>query len=206
MTTHSEKSGVPGIVKIVIGLVLMFGGYWFSENVHLAFQESLAKQGIPLDIGMTFSAIGVFLVLMPLLKKFYFDPLGEAIGSRSAELEKTFSEAEALRAEMASLKADYEQRLAKTEADAREKIQAEIHAAQEMRKQLMVEASAKADEFLKKAQEDISLERDKVLKDLRVQVVNLTLQATERILGDNIDDARNRKLVQDFIERAEVPS
>jgi F-type H+-transporting ATPase subunit b len=68
----------------------------------------------------------------------------------------------------------------------------------------MAEASAKADELVRKAQEEIALEKDKVLTQLRLEVVNLTLGATEKILGASVDDEKNRKLVQEFIEKAEV--
>jgi F0F1-type ATP synthase membrane subunit b/b' len=32
------------------------------------------------------------------------------------------------------------------------------------------------------------------------------MAATEKILGENVDDARNRKLVEEFIEKVEVGS
>jgi len=188
----------------ILGLGLMAGGYYISKEVHIGFLEDLAKQGIPLDLGKTISAIGVFLIVLPLLRLFYFNPLGDAITNRTSELENTFSEAESLRQEMQKMKSDYEQRLNATEARAREEIQAQIREAQNMRQSLMAEASAKADEFLKKAQEEIAMEKERVLVDLRLGVVDMTLQATERILGENVDDAKNRKLIQEFIDTAEV--
>ena len=108
----------------------MSGGYWFSKNVELGFQKSLAEQGLPIDLGMTAAVIGVFIILFPLLKSFYFDPLAEAIQARSSELEKTFAEAENLRAEMTQMRTEYEQRISTTEQEAREQIQAQIREAQ----------------------------------------------------------------------------
>lgn len=192
------------IVLMIIGAGMMVGGYIISKQVHIGFLEDLEKQGIPLDLGKTISAIGVFMVVLPLLRIFYFNPLSDAIMNRTSELENTFSEAETLRQEMQKMKTDYEQRLTATEARAREEIQAQIREAQNMRQSLMAEASAKADEFLKKAQEEIAMEKERVLVDLRLGVVDMTLQATERILGENVDDAKNRKLIQEFIDTAEV--
>ena len=70
----------------------------------------------------------------------------------------------------------------------------------------MAEASARADELVKKAQEEIESEKARVLVALRSEVVNLTLTATEKILNENLNDDRNRKLVQEFINTVEVPS
>jgi F-type H+-transporting ATPase subunit b len=191
-------------VAMVLGAGLMVGGTWLSKNWHPDFLVSLEEQGIPLDLGKTVAVIGVFMLLFPIIKFFFLNPLMESINTRNSELENTFSEAENLRQEMSKMRTEYEQRLAQTEAQARETIQAQIREATQLRQQLMAEASAKADELVRKAQEEIALEKDKVLTQLRLEVVNLTLGATEKILGASVDDEKNRKLVQEFIEKAEV--
>ena len=191
---------------VIVGAAMAVGGVWVSQNVHIGFLEKLAEQGVPIDLGKTMSMIGMFLVLFPVLKFFYFTPLGEAIHSRTTELERTFSEAEELRAEMATMRSDYERRLAETEASAREQIQAQIREAQNLRGQLMAEASQKADEMVKRAQQEIEQERKKLFTELRLEVVNLTLLATEKVLGESVDTDKNRKLVQEFIDKVEVPA
>lgn len=60
--------------------------------------------------------------------------------------------------------------------------------------------------MIAQAQQEINLSKDKLMIELRTEVANLTLSATERILGENVDSAKNRKLVAEFIEKAEVPS
>lgn len=196
------------LILVAIGLAMAFGGYQLSTNPpeFMSFQETLQRQGIPLDLGKTVAMIGMFIALFPLLRMFYFKPLADAINNRTSELERTFSEAEELRTEMGQMRSDYEKRLAETEAAAREQIQAQIREAQALRQQLMSEAAAKADELVKKAQEEIEQEKNRVMSELRLAVVDLTLTATEKVLGENVDTAKNRKLVQDFIDKVEVPS
>jgi len=207
MSNQEKKSGgVPGIVLVVIGAIIMVAGMYFAVNVHPAFQETLAKQGIPLDLGRTIATIGVFIILFPVIRSFFLVPLGEAIGNRTTELEKTFSDAEDLRSEMKSMQSSYEKRIAETEADAREKIQAQIKEAQALRQRLEAEAVGRADELLKRAHDEIASERNKVITELRLEVVNLTLGATEKLLGENMDTDKNRRLVNDFVNKVEVPS
>ena len=191
-------------IKVIVGLIIAVGGYWLSVNWHPDFITKLNEQGIPLDLGKTVSMIGMFIALFPALNIFYFKPLGDAIHDRTTALEKTFSEAEELRAEMTQMRSDYEKRLAQTEAEAREQIQAQIREAQQLRQTLMAEASSKADELVKRANQEIEAEKNKVMADLRLEVVNLTLTATEKLLNENVDSAKNRKLVQDFIDKVEV--
>jgi len=184
----------------------MFGGGWIDQNWHPAFLETLKGQGIPFEPGKTVSVIGVFLVLFPVVKLFFLNPLTDAISQRNTELETTFADAEQLRAQMQTMRSDYEQRLAATEAEARSQIQAQIKEAQELRQSLMAEASARAEDLVKKAQEEIEGEKQKVLSEIRSEVVNLTLAASERLIGENMDTDKNRKLVAEFIDKVEVPS
>lgn len=184
----------------------MVGGFWMYKNVDMPFLHTLAEQGVPLNPGKTIATIGVFLILFKVIESFFITPLSEAINNRTQELEGTFSEAESLRTEMTKMKSDYETKLAETEAAARAQIQDEIRKAQDMRTQLVAEATSKADELKKKAMDEIAAERERVVTGLRVQTVNLALNATQKVLGGNIDEARNRKLIEEFIETAEVPA
>ncbi|MBX7131277.1 MAG: F0F1 ATP synthase subunit B [Fimbriimonadaceae bacterium] len=207
MSKSDNSSSAGKYIGIVIGVVMMVGGWYLSKQMHgNEFLTKLEEQGIPLDPGKTISAIGVFLILFPVIRSFFITPLADAIDERTTSLERTFGEAEDLRSEMTKMKQEYEQRLAQTEANAREQIQGQIREATALRQTLMAEATAKADELVKKAQEEIALEKDKVMTALRLEVVNLTLGATEKILGQSMDDEKNRRLVQEFIEKAEVTS
>ena len=192
-------------VALIVGAALMFAGMYVS-TAKLIDLSALAEQGIPLDLGKTIATVGVLLILFPVIKFFFVAPLMEAIQTRNTELEKTFSEAEELRTEMASMKSDYERRLADTEAKAREQIQAQIREAQELRKSLMAEATSRADEMVKRAQDEIEAERQKALGGIRLQVANLSLMAAEKILKESVDTERNRKIVEEFIDTVEVPA
>lgn len=200
---EQKKSGVPTPIKLVIGLVLIaVGGYLSAQPNPL---EKMAEQGVPLNLAITIATIGVFFVLFPVIDSFFVTPLHDAINARTSELESTFSEAESLRSEMTELRTSYEKRIAETEASAREQIQNQIKEAQALGNQLKAQAAAEKEEMVKKAQAEIDQEKNRVLTDLRLHVVNLTLGATERVLGENVDNDRNRKLIEEFIDKVEVP-
>ncbi|PMY12446.1 ATP synthase F0 subunit B, partial [Pseudomonas sp. FW305-BF8] len=52
--------------------------------------------------------------------------------------------------------------------------------------------------------EEISAEKAKVLAEIRTHVVDLTLQASAKVVGENMDNDRNRRMVQEFIDGIEV--
>lgn len=194
------------IVSALAGVVLMVGGMYVSKNVKLEFLEALEHQGILIDPGKTLAVIGVFLILFRVLDTFYYTPLREAINERNNSLETTFTEAASLRSEMESLRTEYESRISETEASARAEIQAEISKAQELRRTLEAEARSKADEMTRRATEEIAAEKARALGDIRLHVANLTLQATEKLLNENMDDERNRRLIDEFLDKVEVPT
>lgn len=70
---------------------------------------------------------------------------------------------------------------------------------------LLIEAAKKnAEEAAKKvvlaAKDEIAAEAEKIKKQLRVQVANLVMDVSYKILGNKIDAAINEKLVDEFIE------
>lgn len=199
MANHtSESKSSNGAINLVVGIVLVAVGF-------LALNKSIdVATGITINPGETVSMIGVLLILFPVIKTFYTQPLGDAIHQRNADLERTFTEAEQLKADMQTLRSDYERRLADTEAQAREQIQAQIREAQQLRQTLTDEAAAKANAFLAQAQAEISAERDRLIGDLRSHVVDIALDAAEKVVRENMDTERNRRMIEDFINRAEV--
>jgi F-type H+-transporting ATPase subunit b len=205
--TENKPSSGMTVVSIVFGLILMVGGMYVAKmDDVIKFQKGLAEQGIPLEPGKTVASIGVFLILFKVIESFFIVPLRDAINARNGELEATFSEVESLRSEMNTMKSDYEKRIVETEADARDKIQSQIKEAQDLRSTLVAEANAAKDSMMAKAQEELAAEKEKIMNSLRVEVVNMTLAATEKLVGKSVDSDTNRKLVADFIEKAEVPS
>lgn len=182
-----------GVVLIVVGATV------------LQHAESHVLPGIELHLGKIVSNVGVVLIFIQLINTFFYRPLSEAIQDRTKELESTFSEAEELRSNMETMRSDYETRITATEVAARDQIQEQLQKAQQLRQQVMEEAGLKADELLKKAEEQITLEKERAMNELRYKVVDLTMHATENLIGKNIDNDTNRELVKQFINQFEVP-
>ncbi len=190
-------SGLPWFVPVIVGIVLIVIGATVLANAVAPFLD--------LNFGQVVVNLGAFLVMWPVLNQFFVTPLMEAIGSRNSELEQTFSEAESLRTRMETMRSEYEARLQATEAQAREQIQAQVREAQALGQQLKSEAAERYDQMILQAEQQIAIERNRVLTDLRLTVAELTLQATEKVLGENMDTERDRRLVDEFLDKAEVP-
>lgn len=185
----------------IAGIVIIAVGVYISP---MDWTRPEVLKALGLDFGMVLTNLGIFLVFVGVLNSFFYAPFKEAIDKRNSGLEETFTEAENLKKEMGELRTSYEARLAQTEADAREQIQAQIREAQSLRQTLMAEAAARSDEMVKKAELEIEAEKQRVLGEIRGYVVDLTLTATEKLIAKNVDSATNRKLVEETIEQMAV--
>lgn len=193
------------MVKLLAAMA--FGAVFIALGLTvLASYDQSPLSGIDFNLGKVSTQIGVVLIFVPIIYLLFGKPLQAAIQERNSSLEQTFEEAEELRSRMDQLKSEYEQRLAATEASAREQIQAQIKEAQVLRDTMRAESVQQAEQMKRKAIEEIEQEKQKILTDLRLHVVNLTLMATEKLVGQTVDSAVNRKLVEDFIDKVEVPS
>ena len=145
------------------------------------------------------NAIG-FILLLAILKKFLYGPITQVLEDRRAEIRADYEAAEAEKGKMEELRADYERRLADIEAEARQRIQAAIKEAQVSREHILNEARANADAVMKRGEEELVREREKAVAEIRSQVVDLTINAASKLIERSLEDAGQRRLVDDFIK------
>jgi F-type H+-transporting ATPase subunit b len=81
-----------------------------------------------------------FLILIFVLRKYAFGPMVGVLQQRQDTIRGNFDEAEARRNEMVKLQRDYEERLAKIEDEARDKIQVAVREAQVARDEIVARA------------------------------------------------------------------
>lgn len=146
-------------------------------------------------------AVVGFVLLYMLLKKYLWLPLAAFLDSRKEDIQQTYDKVDQTRQSMESLKADYEQRLTNIEAEARAQTQAAVKEAQAMRETILAEARQQAEKILSDTRQTLQFDREQMMAQLKAQVVDITIQATEKLLSQKVDDDADRLLVADFIEQ-----
>ncbi len=140
-----------------------------------------------------------FLLLLLVLRKMVFTPIGKVLAERQQDVNSTYDQLEADRRQMEALRTDYEQRLASIEAEAREKIQGAIKDAQAARDQIVQEAQGRSREMITRAEAEVAREREQAMITFRQQVVDLAMGAATKVIGDSLDETRQRRLIDEFI-------
>jgi F-type H+-transporting ATPase subunit b len=133
------------------------------------------------------------------MAKFVFPRISDALGRRQSAIEESIDTAERTRTDAEQILAEYRERLkeAREQADeivqrARQTAESHEHEAKERGQELLAEAA-------KKAERDIEAAGKRALDDLRKEVADLTIMATEKVTRKTLDDADQRRLVEEAL-------
>ena len=156
----------------------------------------LAEAGL-LDLSLSFLAeVIAFIVMIAILARWVYPRVMTAAEARQRQVAEQLSAAERSREEA-------EQRLRDAEAslrDARAQSTQIIEGANRLGEQLRADARGKAEEdaqrIVENARRDIEAERQKALDSVRGQVADLVVAATEKVVGESLDNGRQRQLVE----------
>jgi F-type H+-transporting ATPase subunit b len=147
-----------------------------------------------------------FLLLLAVLHKIFWKKIFEHLARREESVRRTVESAEERQKEVERLAAEYRRRLEEFEREAQQRMNEEVRKAHEERARILQEAHAARMAEIEKAREEIRIERDKALVELRRHVVELTMLATRRILGEVVTPDVHEELVRRAIEELERTS
>ncbi|MFI5282794.1 MAG: F0F1 ATP synthase subunit B [Candidatus Dormibacterales bacterium] len=140
-----------------------------------------------------------FLIMLAILARYVYPEIVRLAEARQKAIAEQLREAEQSRAAAEDRLKEAEAKL----ADARKTAQSVIDAASKSGEQLRQELRQKADEESKRtveaARKEIEAERDEAVRSVRREVAGLVISATEKVIGETLDDDRHRKLIDKAI-------
>lgn len=144
-----------------------------------------------------------FLAAMVIVWKLFWGPLTRMMEERTRKISDDLERAENGRREIEALEADYHCRLAEIEEQASKQIKDAVNKGTLAREEILSGARQEAQRILEKAQQDLALERENVIRELRNQVTDLSLAAVERLLGQGLDQKVQGRLLDGFINEVD---
>ena len=149
--------------------------------------------------GLIAWTIITFLVVLFILSRTVWKPLLRALDAREQRIADAIETAERARDEAQAAVEEHRKVLAGAQAEAREIVAQAREAAERVRDGIMQEARSEAQQTVEHARSSIESEKRAALSELRREVADLAVQAAGAILDANLDDERNRRLVDDLI-------
>ncbi|MDX1972455.1 MAG: ATP synthase F0 subunit B [Candidatus Sumerlaeia bacterium] len=159
----------------------------------------LAAAGLEQLLAQVITTIVTFVLVLITLKLAFWKPVLETLDQRKNLVTQQFEEIDSRLAKAKALQAEYESKLASIQNEAREIQNKAIEEAKRIATELESNARAEAEAMLAKAKSDLSIEVEKARIQVRQEAIELTLQATGKLLKHEMNDSRQRELVAGFI-------
>jgi F-type H+-transporting ATPase subunit b len=168
-----------------------------AHTVVLAASEGsfLIKPGI----GLMIWTLIVFFVTFLLLRRFAFPAISSALDKRQKGIEESIDTAERTRQEADKLLAEYRERLKEARAQADEIVQRARQAADTHETESKQQGQELIAEAQRRAEREIATATERAISDLRREVADLTVVATEKVTKKALSEADQRRLVEEAL-------
>jgi F-type H+-transporting ATPase subunit b len=174
-----------------------------QEHAAEAVQEHGPASPFDLEFGLIFWTWLVFLALLFVLSKYALPPILRATEERERKIASQLEDAQRANAD-AQQALDEHRQLLSGARDESAKLVAEARlVAERERESLLAKARQEQENILDRAKREIVAERDRAVAQLRREAVELSLAAAAKLIEANLDNAANRKMVEDFIASVE---
>jgi F-type H+-transporting ATPase subunit b len=151
------------------------------------------------DVGLMIWTLLAFLVAFFVLRKWAWPAITEALDKRQHAIEESIDTAERARTEAAALLDEYRERLKEARSQADEIVARSRKAGEVHERESLEQAKAKRDELLEQTRRDIEAETRRAIQEIRNEVADLTILATEKVTRKTLDDDDQRRLVEDAL-------
>ena len=171
----------------------------------LASEEegSLGSALITPHYGTVFWTLVTFLLMVFLLKKFAWKPLIGALDARETSIRDTIDKANTDRDESKRQLEEHRQLVTEARRERAAALEQGRQDAETLKEEILAEAQKQRVQLMNQTQEQIKSEMQQAKDELRGVTVGLAIQAAEKLLTRNIDDAAQRKLVEDYLSDLE---
>jgi F-type H+-transporting ATPase subunit b len=151
------------------------------------------------DLGLMIWTLILFFVTMYVLSKLAFPPIARALEKRAAAVREDLDAAQKTREEADKLLAEYRERLKEAREQADDIVVRARKASESAVAEAAAEGKAKREELVAAARRDIEAETRRSLEQIRKEVADLTVLATEKITRKTLDDADQKRLVEEAL-------
>jgi F-type H+-transporting ATPase subunit b len=143
--------------------------------------------------------IGVLLMFW-ILKKYAWGRLYGIIDARKQRIESEFSLIENEKNDVKKLQANYKEKLSAIDEQSKAKFKDAIAEGRKVAEEIQQSTQRESDAILLKARENIQNEVLKAREMLKEEVVNLTIAASKKIIHEDLNSDKQKKMIRDFVE------
>jgi len=157
-----------------------------------------------INLGFFIAQLVNFGIIFLLLAKLVWPRVLKMLDERSERIAKGLEDARAAEEARANAERERDKLLAQARAEAQKVLEEARQRGEEQLKQMLREAQAEAEKVREQARAQAEEERNRILAEARDDIVALALAAAERLVGETLDEKRQKAILKRFF--AGVPA
>lgn len=155
------------------------------------------------NVGLMLWTLIAFGISMLILRKFAFPLIGEALDKRRMAIDESINAAARTKEEADQLLEEYRARLKEAREQAEDIVARSRKAADSHMDEAKGAAKEYREELLESTRKDIEAETRRALDEIRKEVADLTVIATEKVTRKSLDDADHRRLIEEALSEVD---
>jgi F-type H+-transporting ATPase subunit b len=155
-------------------------------------------EALGINIGFLIVQIIGFLIMVIVLNAWVFKPVGGLLEKRRTTIAQGLEDARIASEARASAEKEAEKIIAEAQSKAGEIVREATERAEVVARDIQNAADAEASKIRAEGITDAEREKERVLADLRPQIVSLSMAAAQKLIGDALDEKRQHALLEEF--------
>jgi len=143
-----------------------------------------------------------FVVFLAIIWTFAFKPVSRMLSERKERIEEGLRDAEQARKDREAAESERLAALQEARREANDVLTRAQKVADESRQRDIAATREDVERIRARATADIEAEKLRAIGELRAEVADLALQAASRVVGETMNDERQRRLVEEFLEES----
>ena len=145
-----------------------------------------------------------FGLLLFVLWRFAYKPVLKMLDDRKQKIQASLDYAEQVKRDAANQQKEFEKKLDETRREIQAASAAASQAGEKEREVILAQARDEARKLVEQAKSQIDYERKQMLSDLREEVVRLSMLASQKVIGQSLDEKAHHRLVDEFLKQADT--
>lgn len=145
-----------------------------------------------------------FLLFVWVLRRYAWGPILSKLEERRETIREKYDAVQRQLEKAQRTEQEYQAKLRDIEQERRRKINEGHAEGQRIREELVRAGRQDAQNLRDRQQQQIELEKDKARVQIRNEVIDMVLTATEKLIHERLDDARHRRLIEQFVEEIQA--
>src|SRR5918992_3061141 len=155
------------------------------------------------SLGLMIWTLLLFGATLYILNKLVFPRISDALDRRSRAIEESIDHAERTKREAVELLEEYRARLREAREQAEDITARARKAGDSVEDQAKAAATQQREELLAAARRDLEAETPRALDEIRKEVANLTVLATEKVTRKSLTPDDHRRLIEDALSEVD---